>query len=166
MAQKICDVRIDARLVHGQTATFCKGKYNFTRILCIDDETAANKMQKSLLKLACPAATKLSVLGVEKAAANLLAEKYKDDVVFIIVKTPEVLLKLWELGYHVEHVVVGNMPKIVGIETVQVSKSVNVTAQDAADFRKLAELGATIDLQPVPTDAAEEFIGVLAKAGL
>lgn len=166
MAQKICDVRIDARLVHGQTATFCKGKYSFTRILCIDDATAANTMQKSLLKLACPAATKLSVLGTEKAATNLLNEKYKDDVTFIIVKTPGVLVELWNKGYRMEHVVVGNMPKITGVETTQVSKSVHVTARDAADFHALADLGVKIDLQPVPADAPEDFMALLTKAGL
>lgn len=94
--QKIVNVRIDERLIHGQVATLWKGTLNATRIMVIDNEAVKNDLQKKLLKMACPTGTKLSILSTEKASENLSAEKYGDDRIFIIVKGPETILDLWK----------------------------------------------------------------------
>ena len=50
------------------------------------------------MKLATPAGVKLSVLPVEKAAQNILAGKYDSQRLLIVVRKPDRLLKLVELG--------------------------------------------------------------------
>ena len=72
----IVGCRIDGRLIHGQVANLWAGKLNVSRIMVVDDEVVNNDIEKSGLKLATPPGVKLSILSVEKAAANLLAGKY------------------------------------------------------------------------------------------
>ena len=69
----IVGCRIDGRLIHGQVANLWAGKLNVSRIMVVDDEVVNNDVEKSGLKLATPPGVKLSILPIEKAAANILA---------------------------------------------------------------------------------------------
>ena len=71
----IVGCRIDGRLIHGQVANLWAGKLNVSRIMVVDDEVVNNDIEKSGLKLATPPGVKLSILPIEKAAANILASK-------------------------------------------------------------------------------------------
>ena len=105
----IIGVRIDGRLIHGQVANLWATKLNISRIMVVDDEVAGNAIEKSGLKLATPAGVKLSVLPVEKAAQNILAGKYDSQRLLIVVRKPDRLLKLVELGVPIKEINVGNM---------------------------------------------------------
>ena len=72
----ITAVRIDGRLIHGQVANLWTTKLGINRIMVVDDGVTTNAIEKSGLKLATPAGVKLSILSIEKAAANILAGKY------------------------------------------------------------------------------------------
>ena len=106
----VCAIRIDARLIHGQVATLWQGVWNCNRIMVIDSKSANDPMLKSVLKIACPAAVRLSVLEEETAAANLLSGKYGAERITIVTKDPSNLLTLLEKGFRPEcDITVGNM---------------------------------------------------------
>ena len=106
----VCAIRIDARLIHGQVATLWQGVWNCNRIMVIDSKSANDPMLKSVLKIACPAAVRLSVLEAETAAANLLSGKYGAERITIVTKDPSNLLTLLEKGFRPEcDITVGNM---------------------------------------------------------
>ena len=147
----IIGVRIDGRLIHGQVANLWATKLNISRIMVVDDEVAGNAIEKSGLKLATPAGVKLSVLPVEKAAQSLL----------IVVRKPDRLLKLVELGVPIKEINVGNMSQTN--ETRSITKSINVVDQDIEVFKELNAKGVHLIAQMVPSDKAEDFMSLITK---
>ncbi|MGM0165705.1 PTS system IIB component [Enterococcus sp. AZ135] len=157
----IIGVRIDGRLIHGQVANLWTTKLNISRIMVVDDDVAQNDIEKSGLKLATPAGVKLSVLPIEKAAHNILAGKYDSQRLLIVVRKPDRLLKMVELGVPIEEINVGNMSQ--SSETRSITKSINVVDQDVEVFNALNNKGVRLIAQMVPSDKAEDFMSLLAK---
>lgn len=158
----IIGVRIDGRLIHGQVANLWATKLQVSRIMVADDAVAENAIEKAGLKMATPAGVKLSILPVEKAAANILAGKYDSQRLFIVTRKPAQLLGLVNAGVQIPEINVGNMSQ--GDNTKTVTKSINVEEQDVKDFEALAAKGVHLIHQMVPGDKAEEFMGLLNKA--
>lgn len=155
----IIGARIDGRLIHGQVANLWTTKLNISRIMVIDDEVAQNDIEKSGLKLATPAGVKLSILPVEKAAANILAGKYDSQRLFIVAKKPDRFLRLIEAGVPLKNLNVGNMSQTP--ETRAITRSINVVDADVADFKKLEEKGVKLTAQMVPNDPVSDFMSLL-----
>ncbi|MDN6625795.1 MAG: PTS sugar transporter subunit IIB [Pisciglobus halotolerans] len=151
--------RIDGRLIHGQVANLWTTKLNIGRIMVVDNEVADSAIDKSGLKLATPAGVKLSVLPVEKAAANILAGKYDSQRVLVIAKRPDRFLALVEAGVPIEEINVGNMSQTDN--TTSITRSINVEENDVEDFKKLQEKGVQLVSQMVPSDRAEDFMRLL-----
>lgn len=157
----IIGVRIDGRLIHGQVANLWTTKLNISRIMVVDDEVAENAIEKSGLKLATPAGVKLSILPIEKAAANILAGKYDSQRLLVVARKPDRLLKLVELGVPLEEINVGNMSQTP--ETRAITKSINVVDADIEAFNELNRKGVRLVAQMVPSDKAENFMELLKK---
>ncbi|HWQ76972.1 MAG TPA: PTS sugar transporter subunit IIB [Syntrophomonas sp.] len=157
--QEIVNIRIDERLIHGQVGAIWTNTLSANRIMVIDDAVINDDLQKVVLKMACPAGVKLSILSIEKAAANLLAGKYENERVFIVLKGPEVLRKLWDLGFHMTEVTVGNMSN--SAETEQLRRTVNVSKQDVEDFKELGKRGVKFFIQMVPNEEKVDLIALL-----
>ncbi|MER2110576.1 MAG: PTS system mannose/fructose/N-acetylgalactosamine-transporter subunit IIB [Desemzia incerta] len=155
----IVAARIDGRLIHGQVANLWASKLNISRIMVIDDEVSQNAIEKSGLKLATPAGVKLSVLPIEKAAANILAGKYDSQRVMVIAKRPDRFLKLVEAGVPLEEINVGNMSQ--SDESRAVTRSINVVDKDVEDFNQLDKKGIRLVSQMVPSDRQEDFMRLL-----
>ena len=149
----IVGCRIDGRLIHGQVANLWAGKLNVSRIMVVDDEVVNNDIEKSGLKLATPPGVKLSILPIEKAAANILAGKYDSQRLFIVARKPDRFLGL------VETLNVGNMSQTP--ETRSITRSINVVDKDVEDFHKLAEKGVKLTAQMVPNDPISDFLSLL-----
>lgn len=156
---EIANIRIDERLIHGQVAAVWSKALNLNRIMVIDEDAVKNPTQKSILKMACPTSCKLSILGVESAAANLAARKYEGDTILIIVRSPATLRELYDAGFHFDAVNVGNMAK--KDDSTVISKSVCVTPKDVENFRYLADKGVSFGIQRVPAEAAESLMDKL-----
>lgn len=159
--QEIVNVRIDERLIHGQVAAMWTNVLRASRIMVIDDLASQDEIQKMALKMACPGGIKLSILNCEKAAANFKENKYEGDRIFIVIKGPETVLKLWNLGLELNEVNVGNMSSSVG--TKQVKRSVNVTEEDVKNFEELATRGVSFTAQMVPNEDKVDFMKLIRK---
>lgn len=94
----ILNCRVDDRLVHGCVATMWVPKLDVERVLCIDDESANNPMLKNALRMAIPNGVFLSVLTHEKAVENLKADRYQNQAVMIVAKSPKTFLTLVDNG--------------------------------------------------------------------
>ena len=95
----IVHIRVDDRLIHGQVATRWVSHFNANRIMVIDDAVAANDVEKMLLRSAAPEGCNTSILSFEKASANILAGNYDGQRVLILLKTPELALKLMNASH-------------------------------------------------------------------
>lgn len=157
----IIATRIDGRLIHGQVANLWTTKLNISRIMVIDDNVVNSEIEKQGLKLACPAGVKLSILTVEKAAANILAGKYDSQRLLIVARRPDRFRRLVDAGVELKELNVGNMSQ--SPETRSVTRSINVVDEDIREFDLLKEKGVRLVAQMVPNDPEKDFMPLLDK---
>ena len=159
--QTIVNIRVDERLIHGQVASAWANTLKATRIMVVDDFASQDEIQKMALKMACPNACKLSILPVKKAVENLLAEKYEGDRIFMVMKGPEVLVQMLDLGFKFNEINVGNMSS--GFGTKQIKRSVSVTTEDVENFKLLKSRGIKMHAQMVPSESDIDFMSLIEK---
>lgn len=152
----IVNVRIDERLIHGQVAGIWSTSLNTQRIIVINDEAAADPLQKSSLRMAAPSSMRLSVLPVATAARNVESGKYGKQRIFLLFKNPTDVLRYLESGGTLATVNVGNMSYKDG--TREVTKSIQVTAAEEEVFKSIHQRNVKITAQLVPNDPVVDFM--------
>lgn len=102
-------VRVDDRLIHGQTIVSWTPTLGIQEIVGVDDVSAANPMLKSILTMGVPKHLVAHIVTTDEAR-ELLGN---DDGLtrLVIVKTPHKLTELKEAIAGCEHVYLGNMAK-------------------------------------------------------
>lgn len=143
-------IRIDDRLIHGQVATRWSTGLRVNRIMVIDDAVASNPTEKSIVAMAAPAGVRTSILGFDKATANIKNGNYDGQRVMLIVKSPVTLVKMMEAGIDLLPVNIGNMSNRPG--TTQYKKSVSMTAEEKEAVDTLLKAGIRVTAQMVPDD--------------
>ncbi|MDF7639236.1 PTS sugar transporter subunit IIB [Lactobacillus sp. ESL0791] len=144
----IIHVRIDDRMIHGQVATQWSGRLNATRIMVINDSIMNDDMRKTVVRLAAPANVSTSILGREKALANIKSGKYKGQRVLLICVSPMDVDYLIDNGLPIKKVNVGNMAQREG--TKRVRPSLNITDEERAAFQRLIDKGVEVTVIPTP----------------
>ena len=146
--------RIDNRLLHGIVATQWAGRSGAQRIMIIDDTVANNELTKASMKLARPTGMAISIITEETALNNFKAGKYNDHTVFVLVKKPETLVKLSEIGVKIPELVIGGTVKPAeGEEAVKLSQRAYAKPDDIEAYKKLKAAGTKLYSQYVPADA-------------
>lgn len=148
-------VRIDERLIHGQVASVWVNHLGCNRIMVADDEAVKSEMQIAALKLACPPGIKLSILSVNKAAANILAGKYDEDKVFLITRSITACKALIDAGVPIKAFNIGNLAHKVGQKKIK--NSVSLSDQDISDINELLYKGVIIKAQMIPNESAADI---------
>lgn len=154
--------RIDNRLLHGIVATQWAGRSGAQRIMIIDDTVANNELTKASMKLARPTGMAISIITEETALNNFKAGKYNDHTVFVLVKKPETLVKLSDIGVKIPELVIGGTVKPAeGEEAVKLSQRAYAKPDDIKAYKKLKAAGTKLYAQYVPADAEvsiDEFL--------
>ena len=154
--------RIDNRLLHGIVATQWAGRSGAQRIMIIDDTVANNELTKASMKLARPTGMAISIITEETALNNFKAGKYNDHTVFVLVKKPETLVKLSEIGVKIPELVIGGTVKPAeGEEAVKLSQRAYAKPDDIEAYKILKAAGTKLYAQYVPADAEvsiDEFL--------
>jgi PTS system mannose-specific IIB component len=158
---EIKNIRIEERLIHGQVVTVWRQALRPTRFIVIDDDVSTNDMQKQILKLACPVGTKLSIFSVDRAIQRLAENPYDGESVFILIKNPAQLKKLYDKGFEIKTVNVGNMSGKDG--ATEVKRGVCVTHEEAEIFRELHDKGVEFTALMVPNDPDVDFMKLIEK---
>lgn len=157
----IIHIRIDDRLIHGQVATRWSTGLGVGRIMVANDEVAADSMQKGILRMVAPPGIATSIISKEKAATNILAEKYATQKVLMVLKNPMDALDLMDRGLEIKEINVGNMAKREG--TVQIKKSISITEEEYKAFKELLNRGVKLTARMVPDEADVLLEGFLNK---
>ena len=148
-------IRVDDRLIHGQVATRWSTGLRVNRIMVIDDTVAANDTEKAILRMAAPAGVNTSILGFDKAVANIQNGNYEGQRVMLIVKSPVTLVKMLEAGVELLPVNIGNLSNRPG--TTQYKKSVSMTPEEKEAVDTLLKAGIHVTAQMVPDDPETEI---------
>lgn len=144
-------MRIDERLIHGQVATVWTNFLGCDRIIVANDAAPKSEMQIAALKLACPMGVKLSILSVEKAAANILSGKYDGDKVFLITRNVPDCKRILDAGVALPGVNVGNLAHAEGLRKIK--KSVSLSEGDIAVIQAILASGVKVTAQMIPDES-------------
>lgn len=157
--ENIVNVSIDERLIHGQVAGIWAPSLHTQRIIVINDEAAADSLQKSSLRMATPTSMRLSVLPVESAAKNIRSGKYGKQRLFLVFKNPTDVLRYLKAGGKLTHVNVGNMSYKEGSKDI--TKSIKVLEEEIDVFESIAAMDINVTAQLVPNDPVVDFMDKL-----
>lgn len=160
----INQIRFDSRLIHGQVASFWSNYLGVDRIIVISNEIIKDKLQVEMLKMACPASAKLSVLGVAKAKQNILENKYSKEEVLIIVNNASELFELVsqpEMKEYIKLINIGNISNSDGKTGIR--RSIYIDELEYKLFMKISELGYAIDSRTIPNDESIDFIKLMQE---
>lgn len=102
-------VRVDDRLIHGQTIVAWCPTLGIEEIIGVDDISAANPMLKSIMTMGVPKNYKTNI--VTTAEAKELLKKESDKNRLLIVKYPAVLQELADYIKDCEQLILGNIAK-------------------------------------------------------
>lgn len=156
--------RIDNRLLHGVVATQWAPKTRAQRIMVIDDETASNEMAKASMKLARPAGMAISIISLETAIANLKANKYEGQSIFLIVKRVETIQKLMdETGVRIPELNLGaTAQREITSDLIVVDARTTIDPQEAAAYKDLIGRGVSVYAQYLLTDKPRSLAEIVS----
>lgn len=151
--------RVDNRLIHGQVATMWTKVLGANLLLVANDDVAKDEFKQTLMNMAAPATAKTRYYSIEDAC-KVIAEATDEDRIFIIVETPEDVLRLVEKGAPIKKVNIGNMH--AGEGKKEVAPTVNVSAEDVEAFKKLQDAGVELEIKRVPDVSADDLSKLFA----
>lgn len=132
-------VRVDDRLIHGQTIVAWCPTLKIREIIAIDDVSAANPMLKSILTMGVPKDYKTNIVTTDEAKALISQESSHNRLV--IVKQPKKLAQIAEEISACRQIVLGNLAKRA--DTVhKVSGATGIFYLSDSDVKILDDLAA------------------------
>lgn len=155
------EVRIDDRLIHGQTIVAWCPHLGIEEIIAVDDISASNPMLKSIMTMGVPKLYTTNIVTV-KEARELLGQK-SDKKRMVIVKSPAVLMELGDVVAQAGTIVLGNLAKKEdsvhhigsGTEIYFLSR------QDVVDLQSFVDAGMEVKFQQLPAGTATSWDGFL-----
>jgi len=148
-------VRVDDRLIHGQVVVGWVRMVGATRIVVADDAVAKDETQKTLMQFAAPPGVKVTIIGVDQAAAALAAAQFGDENVMLLVRDPQALVRLMKGGVPMTRVNVGNVRAAPGRE--RLTKEVAAGPEDLSAWKELDHAGVILEAMWVPGQSTTNF---------
>ena len=146
-------VRIDDRLIHGQTIVSWCPLWGIKEIIGIDDENARNPTLKSIMVMSVPSAYKTNIVTIEEAK-TLLAKKSEVNRL-VIIKYPAVLQQIVQNIKGCEMIQLGNLGKRADC-IYQLPGATGIfflSKQDVEDIDTLVKQGFEVNFQQLPNMA-------------
>lgn len=141
-------LRIDDRLIHGQVVIGWCPNIKPDRLILCDDEVAQSEWETEIYKDA-GSDYQTSIYTVAETAEALKSNQFKHEKLFLIVSSPEVVVRLMDLGLKINKVVVGGMHHQPGKR--KILDFVYIDDEDFECFRVLNERKVFLEAKDVPT---------------
>lgn len=139
--------RVDDRLVHGQVMTAWVQTTGANCVVIVDDKVAKDTFLQMVMKQSMPGKIKLEVLTVEQAVTYLMEDDSKLKL-FILVKTPNVVLDLVEKGVTFKSLGVGGMGAKPDRTTLY--RNISASEDEKLALGELQEKGVDVFFQVTP----------------
>lgn len=150
-------IRVDDRLIHGQTIVAWCPTLSIKEIIAIDDESAKNPVLKSIMSMGVPSTYKTHIVTTEEAKILLAKESSSNRLV--IVRLPSKLEAMKEEIECAELIVLGNIAKRA--DTIhKVSGATGIfylSDQDVAIIDSLVARGAEVCFQQLPATTKKSW---------
>ncbi|NCB33125.1 MAG: PTS N-acetylgalactosamine transporter subunit IIB [Erysipelotrichia bacterium] len=153
--EQILLTRIDNRLVHGQVGVTWTSTLGANLIIVADDLTAEDRLTQRLMS----SVTKSSSVEIRFYHIDELTEALPhasaDQKIFLVVRSPQDVLRLAENNTPLKSVNIGNMHYSRGKKPL--NRKVYVDAEDTKALLKLLERGIELFIQDVPGAVREDI---------
>lgn len=152
-------LRVDHRLLHGQVAFSWTSAVSADCILVANDDVVVNDLRKTTIKLAQPSGVKLVMKSMKDAVEAInsgVTDKYKLLVVVESIKDSKMLV---DQCPSVKSVNLGGTKATK--ETRQISKAMNVSADEENMIKEMVDKGIEVEIRMVPTDKKVKAESVL-----
>lgn len=144
--------RVDNRLIHGQVGVTWVNHLGANLILVANDEVAKDPVRQNLMEMVVPDAIATRFFSIDKTA-KIIHKAADRQLIFLVCKTPQDVLRLVEGGVEVKEVNIGNMHFSEGKE--QISSTVSLDEDDKKTLRRLHQLGVKLEIRRVPDEKIE-----------
>ena len=140
--------RIDERLIHGQVLASWAKRLQVREILVIDDHLAHDPFAATVLTMALPSNINLKILDIATGSAYIQKEMDQTPPnTILLVKSPEVIQQLWNLGYHPDSVNIGGMS--AGPSRKHLCRGLYAANSEISIFQELEHNGTEVYVQVV-----------------
>ncbi len=150
-------IRVDDRLIHGQTIVAWCPTLSIREIIGVDDFTAKNPMLKTIVTMSVPKSYAIDVVTVEQA--KKLVGQDSENNRLLIVKFPSQVYELKEDIKECEMIILGNMAKRE--DTVhQLTGATGIfylSDQDVKELSELVDEGFNVIFQQLPNTNAVDW---------
>lgn len=156
-------VRVDDRLIHGQTIVAWAPTLKIEEIIAVDDVSAANPTLKSILTMGVPKQYHAHIVTTEEARELLSAPAQKNRL--LIVKVPHKLAELQDTIAGCEHIYLGNMAKREDTNH-QVTGATGIfflSDVDIAEINELVSKGFEVSFQQLPNAQGKSWASFVAS---
>ena len=92
-------IRVEARLIHGQTTTVLKSRFKCDGIIVVDDKLAKDPDMKKVYAAAAPASVKAYFFGIDKGIEQMRKAETSSYNYFVIFRDPTVVAEVLKRGY-------------------------------------------------------------------
>ena len=146
--------RIDNRLIHGQVGMTWTNSIGANLVLVANDQVAEDTVQQNLMDMAVPPTVDTRYFTLQKTI-DIIGRAAEDQLIFIVVKTPQDALTLVEGGVPIKKINIGNLHYSEG--KTQITNTVSIDDEDRKSFKKLMEHGVQLEIRVVPTESATDI---------
>ncbi|WP_234447052.1 MULTISPECIES: PTS N-acetylgalactosamine transporter subunit IIB [Virgibacillus] len=150
--------RIDNRLIHGQVGVTWVNHLGANLVVVANDKAAGDEVQQSLMDMVLPDVIQARYFSLQKTI-DVIHKASPKQKIFLVVKDVHDALALKEGGVPLEQINVGNMHYEEGKK--QISSTVSVDEADISAFKKLEQLGVSMDLRGVPNEKGQNIMDLL-----
>jgi D-glucosaminate PTS system EIIB component len=148
-------VRIDDRLIHGQVVAVWLRALGASRIVIVDDATAADDFLREILVLAAPVGVPVEVYGIDEGASRLSELAATPEPVIVLIRSPRTALELRRAGVAIGVVDLGGMG--AGPGRKRIHRTISVSSAELAELRELEQLGTRVEVRIVADDRPIPF---------
>ena len=152
-------LRVDHRLIHGQTGVFWTAHLHADCILICSDRLLQDPVRLSAVKLSKPMGVKLVIKNVADSIRVInsgVTDKYK---LFILVESVADAYRLTKGVDAIRSVNIGGMK--AADDRRQIAKAVFVSEEDEAMLKEMHEKGIALEVRLVPSDHKQDLMDLL-----
>lgn len=144
--------RVDERLIHGQVLASWAKKLQAKQILVVDDQLAGDAFAETVLTMSLPKEINLKILDVVNGSAYIAANQNGNPPnTILLMKSPEIARRLWDMGYHPDSINIGGMA--AGPARRHLCRSVYASDEELALFRMFQRSGTEVYIQVVHAES-------------
>jgi PTS system mannose-specific IIB component len=154
-------VRVDDRLVHGQTVVAWVRHTPVDTLLVVDDATASNPILQKILKSAAPGFNVI-VVSIADAISKLKGGEIPGKIM-VIVRSPTIALPLWDAN-------IDHWPKELNVGALggkpgarQLDSHTYLLPGEIEAIEQLSQKGVRVYFQMVPGARSQEWAAVRSK---